>query len=312
MPDIAVIIPTRGRAHLIGPTLKSALAQQDVDIEVIVVDDGSIDHTANVVTGQLDGRIQLIRSEHSMGVSRARNRGVSSARSSWIAFLDDDDLWAPDKLRRQLDAARQGGRGWAFAGAAGFDGRGRILWVGSPSPAQTSAEDMPWRNGVPGGCSNAIVRRDLLGPDPFDPRLRALADWDLWIRLAQQGPPAVVDAPLVAYRLHEGNLSCDATGILAEVDLIEKRYTALRGGAPLDRAWLHRWLGETSLRGGDRAASVRAYLRAVAAGDPSSLARAAAAVLGPEAKRRLSRLFGGQDRGYDREVTLWLSEAISA
>ena len=117
---VSVIIPTHDRCERLRLALRSALAQRGVDVEVIVVDDGSSDGTRAFVEGLKDPRVRLVHNEVAMGESGARNRGISEAGRAWVAFLDDDDLWAPDKLASQLDALqddgarvglRRGGRG---------------------------------------------------------------------------------------------------------------------------------------------------------------------------------------------------------
>ena len=99
-PEVSVVVPTHNRSGLLAQTLHSVLWQRGVDLEVLVVDDGSADDTAEMVAGLADPRIRLLRHDHPQGVSAARNRGVAAASGRWLAFCDDDDLWAPDKLAR--------------------------------------------------------------------------------------------------------------------------------------------------------------------------------------------------------------------
>ena len=106
MPEVSVVIPTRDRSRLLGLTLHSVLWQRGVVVVVVVVDDGSTDDTAQTVAGLADPRVRLVRHDTAQGVSAARNRGITEAHGRWVAFLDDDDLWAPDKLACQLQAAR--------------------------------------------------------------------------------------------------------------------------------------------------------------------------------------------------------------
>ena len=106
--EVTVVIPTRDRGHLLPRSLRSALAQRDVTLEVVVVDDGSVPPAAhNKVVARVcatDARVRVLRHMTPKGVSAARNSGIEAATGRWIAFLDDDDIWAPQKLASQLAA----------------------------------------------------------------------------------------------------------------------------------------------------------------------------------------------------------------
>jgi glycosyltransferase involved in cell wall biosynthesis len=103
-PTISVIIPAYNRAMTISRSIRSVLDQTVSDFEIIVVDDGSIDETRQVVRGIEDGRIRLICHERNSGAAAARNTGMRAAAGKYIAWLDSDDEWLPDKLRAQIDA----------------------------------------------------------------------------------------------------------------------------------------------------------------------------------------------------------------
>src|SRR5688500_7386568 len=125
--DVTVVVPTRNRSALLSLTLRSVLRQQDVNLEVIVVDEASTDDTTAMLATVADARVRVIRHETPLGVSSARNRGASEAHGEWLAFLDDDDLWAPDKLARQLQAAQAAGRDWAYTGSVNITDRCQIV-----------------------------------------------------------------------------------------------------------------------------------------------------------------------------------------
>lgn len=309
-PSVTVVVPTKDRSELLAVTLDSLCRQTGVDAEVVVVDDGSLDATPQLLAGWRRGSVRVLRNERSLGVSEARNRGVAAARGAWIAFCDDDDVWAPDKLRSQLDAAAEAGRGWALGGVINFEPVSGVLLSLRPLPAQELARQLPWRNLVPGGCSNVVVRADLLATTGgFYPGLRVLADWDLWLRLLRTGPPAVVDAPLVGYRMHASSMSSDPGGLRAELREISARTADLRGGASVDAGWMHRWSGQTALRAGRRRDATAAFLRAARAGDWSSLARVGMAVLGPRATVALMQRRHPVDARYEQAARGWLPDA---
>jgi glycosyltransferase involved in cell wall biosynthesis len=270
MVQVSVVVPTHNRSGLLRQTLHSVLWQRQVDLEVLVVDDGSTDDTTTVVAALDDPRVRIVRNEVAQGVAAARNRGAQEARGEWITFLDDDDLWAPDKLARQLAAATTTGRAWVYVGEIRIDLHGRIIAAtAAPSPERVAAL-LPHWNLVPGGCSGVMASRAALAAaGPFDTGLRNLADWDLWIRLGRTGPPARAAGLLVAYRLHGGNASRDVAGVLAEADLLD-----CRDGVAVDRGSLAQYLGVLQLRSGHRRRALGYFADAARRGKVIPAARA--------------------------------------
>lgn len=304
-PDFSVVITTRNRLPLLRLTLASVLWQREVDLEVIVVDDGSSDGTADAMVGIGDMRVRVARHDRPLGVSAARNTGVALARGTWVAFLDDDDLWAPDKLAAQLSAAERAASCWALSGAVMIGDALEPLVGERPLPPERIVSELDRYNSVPVGASNVAVRRDVLNRvGAFDRRLRHMADWDVWIRLGRIELPATVQRPHVAYRLHLAAATVSAAynpvEPIAELDLIAGRY-----GIPADRAAVYRWIGWSALRAGRREAAIRAYARAALAGDLKSLARLGVAVIHPGVGRRIFFTPFAR-RGQD---DLWLAEA---
>ena len=272
--DISVVVPTRNRSVLLATTLRSALVQRGVDFEVLVVDEASTDNTLEVVDSFCDSRIRVIRHTTAQGVSAARNRGVAEARGAWIAFLDDDDLWAPEKLELQLRAARESEAPWSYVGEVTFNVHYRVTGGKPPLPPDDLVKQLPYHNVVPGGCSGVLVAKDALErAGVFDVRLQPLADWDLWLRLAGVGVPAWVRKPLVAYRLHGAQMSLDASRVEAEFRWLAERNPAA------DPAALYRYLGYWALRVKNHRAALRHFLRAWRHRRPTSPPFSAAADL---------------------------------
>jgi GT2 family glycosyltransferase len=298
MPRVSVVIPTRDRAPLLGRSLRAASAQVSVEMEIIVVDDGSVDATPRVVADAGDARIRYIRNDSAEGVAAARNRGIASAAGQWVSFLDDDDVWAPEKLTRQLAAAERAGANWVYTGDVNVNEQLRVL-SGSRPPAPDAVIDaLPRWNPLGSGGSNVIVRSDVLAAvGGFDEALRRTEDWDLWIRLARTGRPAWVCEPLVAYTFHSANVTARPEEMVSE-----PRQLAARYGIPVDLNAMHRRAAWTAMRGGRRGLALRHYLRAVAGGDLRSLGRAAFALMHPAVgSDRLFRLL-------DRDPT-WVAKA---
>jgi glycosyltransferase involved in cell wall biosynthesis len=303
-PQVSVVIPTHDRRDLLMLTLRTVLWQQDIQLEVIVVDDGSRDGSIDAVKAIGDARVRSLRHEIPQGVSTARNRGIDDARGEWIAFLDDDDLWAAAKLRTQLEAAARTNATWCYAGAVKIDATQRVIGGTQPPPPDVVTARLPSWNLVPGGCSGVIANRDALrAAGTFDPRLVNLADWDLWIRLARTGHAAYVPDPLIGYRIHGGQASLDVDLILGEAAIIDGRY-----GNRIDRGALHHYLGHKSLIAGSKyralqhfaAASVRGHLVPVVT-DVWSMIRARVGVARPLPEA---------DVGWRTQAQSWLRELV--
>jgi glycosyltransferase involved in cell wall biosynthesis len=284
-------------------TLRSTLAQLEVELEVIVVDDGSTDDTARAVRSLDDPRVRLLRHRTSRGVATARNSGAAEAASTWIALIDDDDLWAPDKLTRQVREAERIGAPWAYAGAVEIDRSGDLLGGERPPPPEVLLRELRHRNLMPAGCSNVVVDAEVFrASGGFDVGLRHLADWDMWLRLAKLGSPACVRDPLVAYRIHPGQATLDTSGMIGEARTLRDRH-----GADLNS--IRRWLAWSHLRQGRRRKAVGEYARAVASGDLTSVGRAAVAALHPfpTAVRRSTAV---EDREWADLARNWVRAAV--
>jgi glycosyltransferase involved in cell wall biosynthesis len=304
MTEVSVVVPTHNRSRLLTTTLRSVLWQHDVDLEAIVVDDGSTDDTAQVVAGLGDPRIRRVHHPTPQGVSAARNRGIAEATGDWVAFVDDDDLWAPDKLTRQLQAARDTGRTWAYAGAVKVDIDQRIVGVSEPPPPpEELMARLPRWNPMPGGCSNVIVSGTVLqAAGRFDRQLINLADWELWIRLARAaGRPACVPRPLVGYRQHGGNRSLDTALILSEAQMIQRRY-----GTALDWGGIFRYLAWLCVRAGRRREGLEHFARAAVRGQAPTVARDIAGLLRDRLPAPLRARPDGR-HGWGAEAEAWLA-----
>jgi glycosyltransferase involved in cell wall biosynthesis len=300
--EVSVVVPTHNRSSLLALTLQSVLWQRDVDLEIVVVDDGSTDDTAEAVARLRDGRVRIVRHERPQGVAAARNRGAEEATAEWITFLDDDDLWAPDKLARQLQAARDTGRSWAYTGAVSIDDDLKVLGGMPPPSPERIVELLPRFDAVPGGGSNVVVHRDTLArAGRFDSRLRNTEDWEMWIRLAKLGPPAWVCSPLVAKRAHNRNSSLDTREILAGSALIERLH-----GGKVDRGITYRWLAESCLRTGRRATAIRYFAAAAVKGQARNVASDLRVIL----RRRIRRhLLGDRPDPVSYRHPQWVAEA---
>ena len=199
-----MVLPTHNRPERLEHAAHSILSQGLVEIELVIVDDASDDHTPEV-TGRLadDPRVTVIRNEQSLGPSGARNRGIDAAGGSLLGFCDDDDGWMPGAaavLVGSLEADPQLGVVTSWHRVV-HDATGRVVEYRGPS--RITAEDLLWFNFV--ALPFGIVRRSLF-PDglSFDERLPTCEDWDLWLRCALDHPIGVVSQTLYEYHQHGG------------------------------------------------------------------------------------------------------------
>ena len=298
----SVVIPTHDRTELLLQTLRSVLGQRDVDFEIVVVDDGSSADVGSAVSSLGDDRVRVARHERSVGVARARNRGIEEVGGEWVGFVDDDDLWAPDKLASQLHVLRATGRRWAYTGAVNITSAGAVIGGYPPPPPEEVAASLPRRNSIPGGGSNVVAHRSLLNDvGGFDPSLYNTEDWDMWIRMAQVALPAWVPRPLLAYRVHATNASLRVAEIIAGARTIELRY-----GGPVDRGLIDRYLAELCLRSGDRRQALRFLATAAARGEARGVASDLVAITRRKLRRSSEDAYAPRDPGWLAQAKTWL------
>ncbi|SEF52726.1 Glycosyl transferase family 2 [Bryocella elongata] len=213
-PIVSVVIPTRGRPETVCVAVRSALAQSFESLEVLVVIDGEDGETEAALARIDDARLKVLSLPEPMGAAAARNGGVRAARGPWIAFLDDDDEWLPEKLALQLDAARGSdaalpvvcGSYWARQ-----DGRDALWGRRRPGPDEPISEYMFCRRSLTYGenalaTSVLLVPRELMERVPFDAALRRHQDWD-WALRALALPEAglvYLELPTSIYNMAEG------------------------------------------------------------------------------------------------------------
>ena len=196
-----MIVPTRDRPQFVAAAVGSVLRQTLRDVEVVLVDDGSGPDGAAAAAGLAEGdeRVRLLRLEHSVGAAAARNRAMQVASGELVAFLDDDDEWAPETARAAVEHLRRhpgliGVSSWHLV----VPERGRaVVYRG---PLEYDAADLLWCNfpAVP----FAVIRREAAGEDlRFDEDLITCEDWDLFLRCARRRPMATL--PEVLYRYHQ-------------------------------------------------------------------------------------------------------------
>jgi glycosyltransferase involved in cell wall biosynthesis len=226
-PDISVVIPTHG-GRFLAAAVRSVQAQSRADWELVIVDDGSTDGTAEVARGlgAEDARVRVVTNPQNLGMAAARNRGLAAISSSaaYVAFLDHDDMLAPEALetlRAALVADTDAGA--AHGTAIGVDESGatiplhplRLRRMGIvegrlaewPRERATEFATLAYENCMLSTGSVLIRRGELEALGGFDLRAAPSDDYDLWIRLARRRPIAYLDRPVLAHRSHGAQTS---------------------------------------------------------------------------------------------------------
>jgi glycosyltransferase involved in cell wall biosynthesis len=239
-PSVSVVIPVFNRQEAVRRAIASVLTQTYQDFEIIVVDDASTDQTVSVIASIADPRIVLIRHVRRLGGSATRNSGITASRGSYVAFLDSDDEWMPDKLNRQIELFKRSNEvGFVYAGYEIRLPDGDVM-----SHIPRVCTDLPGKlliDNVVGGASVGMVRREVFERvGLFDETLRCAQDVDFWLRVSDAFPADFV--PDVLVRIWQQNtvdrITTDIASLISgrEVFFAKHRERMQRAGV------VHLWL----------------------------------------------------------------------
>lgn len=227
-------MPTYNRSALLREAVDSVRRQTYQRWELIVIDDGSSDDTPATLTRRDDPRLRLIRVEHTGKPARVRNAGLAVARGEYVAFLDDDDLWPPDKLTTQLAGLAHAGCRWGYTAFRRIDATGQ-------DANDTGVQ--PWHP-YRGWILEPLLRIDALVPLPtvmvertllaevggFDEAFLDCEDYELWFRLAARSAAHVEETVLACVRVHPQHRQADRERVHASwVTVYEKTARTVRG-----------------------------------------------------------------------------------
>ncbi len=208
MPAVTVIIPTYNRAGWLSDAIDSVLAQTYPDYELVVVDDGSTDHTPELLA-HYNEAIQTITLPHNQGVSVARNVGIQSTDSQWVAFLDSDDRWLPDKLEKQIQCVHLNSAIQVHFTDEIWIRKGKRVNPKKKHQKQEGWIFQPSLSLCLMAPSTILIRRDVFeATGLFDESLPVCEDYDLWLKVTARFPVHLLNEKLmVRYGGHDDQLS---------------------------------------------------------------------------------------------------------
>ena len=225
-PFISVIIPVYNGEKTIRETIDSVLNQTYSNLEIIVINDGSLDLTLNVIYTIKDSRVKVFSYEKS-GVSISRNRGIERASGQFISFLDADDIWTPEKLEEQLKALQTNPQASvAYSWVDYIDENGDFFRHGNHITMNGNAyEQMLIQNILENGSNPLIRRQALINIGNFDQSLKFAEDWDMWLRLASRYNFVTVPYAHVLYRTSSYSVSTNVLEMEKfSLEFIEKAF----------------------------------------------------------------------------------------
>lgn len=205
---VSIIMPAYNCADYIADSIRSVQAQTYRNWELIVADDKSSDSTVGIVRGIAadDNRICLLETDINLGPAAARNRAIDAAQGDYIAFLDSDDIWYPDKLQKQISFMEQNGYGFTYTAYEKIDDHGEPMGIVIPAPNSVNYSSMLYK-GDPIGNSTVVYNAAELGKF-YVPNIKRRNDFALWLRMMHDCDRAYgLKEILASYRVRAGSVS---------------------------------------------------------------------------------------------------------
>ncbi len=234
---VSVVIAVYNGERFIERAVRSALEQTYADLEVIIVDDGSTDSTIEVISSRIDDRRIRLHRQENRGQAAAKNAGANLATRDFIAFLDADDTWEPDKLAAQMTHFDDSAVGVVYSNRLYVDEDDRPIdpqpgFVERPSGIIT--EQLFVQNFIP--FASTVVRREVFHEEQgFDESLSMGIDWDLWLRISVRWKFRYIDRKLLNYRVWGGQMSKNVAGRYDGAFRIMDKFLAAHGDSVSER-----------------------------------------------------------------------------
>lgn len=199
IPETSIIMPAYNNARFIGDSIHSVLAQTYINWELLIVDDCSKDNTAEIVESFHDPRIHYQRNAHNMGAAETRNQALKIAKGRYIAFLDSDDLWEPEKLEKQITFMEKNGYAFTFSDYQIMQENGTQTGNILHMPASLNYHQYLRNTAI--GCLTVVIDRSKTG-EFLMPNIKSSHDMALWLVIMKRGFQAyAISECLASYRL---------------------------------------------------------------------------------------------------------------
>ncbi|HUR66494.1 MAG TPA: glycosyltransferase [Chitinophagaceae bacterium] len=226
-PIVSVVIPVYNGEKYLEATLRSVMNQSLKDIEIYVVNDASKDSSAAIVEQlqKIDSRIHLINKKNS-GVADSRNKGLEASKGTFVAFLDQDDIWGETNLEEKVNAILESDKKWAFSDISFIDEKGDPLFREEKLVTDDFYNNiLKWKNVIPAPSGNIVVLREFMGSDiRYDVKIPCPADRDICVQLARKAPPVFINRKLWQYRIHNESMSVVDKRVAREMAIMYDKY----------------------------------------------------------------------------------------
>jgi len=220
---VSVIMPSYNTAKYIVDSINSVLAQTYQDWELIIVDDHSTDNTMEILQQYTDKRIRIFSNRQNSGVAVTRNRAIEKAKGRWLAFLDSDDLWCPDKLEKQIAFMERNGHSVSYTKYEKIDELGKPLKIEVSGPMVVDSDKIILCNWL--GCLTVVYDADKIGK-VLSSNVRSRNDYSMWLQVVKKDSCYLLNENLAKYRKHKfGSISSHGT-----IHLIKAQYNLYRRG----------------------------------------------------------------------------------
>ena len=222
---VSVIVPTYNRSGLLKNAINSILNQTYQNFEIIIIDDCSTDNTLEIVKQMKDKRIKYFKNEVSLKATGSRNKGIENSSGDFIAFLDDDDEWYPQKLEIQLEKFKDSEVGLVYGAIDLYFEALDFKYPTTPSKKGRLFKELLIKN-IIGATPSVILRKEALRNDKFDINFSAREEYDLWIQISKKWKIDYVETSFVKsyYRNNIDRISTNLDNYVQGINQLNKKY----------------------------------------------------------------------------------------